>query len=192
MKRFDVSHAERAIESLQRSARNKLAYAAFMLVCAASAAWSVAVHAQRTAIGAPAPAHEWPSTWDGRLLRPLALSEVELRFAAQFPGAIARLTDGERQFVMREVNQPTRMLHPAVDCYRALGYRIDAARLETDTEQRRWRCFEAQRDGQHWRVCERIVDADGAAYTDTSSWFWAAMLGRSRGPWQAITTAQPS
>jgi hypothetical protein len=39
-------------------------------------------------------------------------------------------------------------------------------------------------------VCERIVDAKGEAFTDTSHWYWASLLGRSAGPWQAVTTAQ--
>ena len=135
---------------------------------------------------------EWPTQWDGAALRPLALSEVEQRFAAHFPGAIARLTDGARMFVMRQVDRPTRMLHPAVDCYRALGYRVEQVRLEQDAQQRLWRCFAAQRKhGQTLRVCERIVDADGRAFTDTSAWYWAAASGRSNGPWQAVTVARP-
>jgi hypothetical protein len=110
--------------------------------------------------------------------------------AARFPGSIARLTDGERQFVWREVREPTRMLHPAADCYRASGFRVDAAQLEVDGQQRRWRCFDAQRGGERLRVCERIVDAQGASFTDSSSWFWAALLGQSSGPWQAVTMAE--
>ena len=133
---------------------------------------------------------EWPTEWEGRALRPLALSAVEQRFAARFPGQIARLTDGEQVLVWRAVNAPTRMLHPAADCYRGLGYRIAEARLERDAQQRLWRCFVAERGGQRLRVCERIVDAQGQAYTDASSWFWAAQLGQSVGPWQAITTAR--
>jgi len=133
---------------------------------------------------------EWPAQWDGAPLRPLALSEVEQRFAAHFPGAIARLTDGERMFVMRQVDRPTRMLHPAADCYRALGYRIVQARLEEDARARLWRCFNAERGGQvKLRVCERIVDARGNAFTDTSAWYWAGASGRSAGPWQAVTVA---
>jgi len=83
------------------------------------------------------------------------------------------------------------MLHPAADCYRGLGYRIAQARLERDAQQRLWRCFDASRGAQRLRVCERIVDAHGQAFTDASSWFWSAQLGQSTGPWQAITTARP-
>ena len=68
--------------------------------------------------------------------------------------------------------------------------RIAGERLEVDAAARRWRCFDAERDGRRLRVCERIVDADGQAFTDPSSWFWAALLGRSAGPWRAVTTAR--
>ncbi|MBL0729365.1 hypothetical protein [Piscinibacter sp. HJYY11] len=135
-------------------------------------------------------APEWPTAWEGRALRPLALSPVEARFASRFPGHIARLTDGEQVLVLREVREPTRMLHPAADCYRGIGYAIADARLERDAQQQLWRCFVAERDGQRLRVCERIVDAKGEAFTDASSWFWAAALGQSTGPWRAVTTAR--
>lgn len=137
-----------------------------------------------------AAAPEWPTAWEGHTLRPLALSPVETRFAARFPGHIARMTDGEQVLVLREVREPTRMLHPAADCYRAIGYTIAEARLEHDAQQQMWRCFIAEREGQQLRVCERIVDANGEAFTDASSWFWAAALGQSTGPWRAITIAR--
>lgn len=142
---------------------------------------------------APAPASAWelPTRWDGRPVRPLALGEVEQRFADRFPGRIMRLTDGRQVIVLREVLRPTRMLHPAADCYRGLGYRIAQERLERDAQQRTWRCFVAERGGQRLRVCERIVDAAGLAHTDTSAWFWDASLRRSGGPWLAVTVARP-
>lgn len=135
-------------------------------------------------------APEWPVLWEGQPLRPLAMSPVETRFAARFPGHIVRMTDGEQVLVLREVREPTRMLHPAADCYRAIGYSIAEARLEYDAHRQMWRCFIAERDGQRLRVCERIVDARGEAFTDASSWFWAAALGQSTGPWRAITIAR--
>lgn len=140
----------------------------------------------------PARQHvEWPSSWDGRALRPLASSAVEQRFAARFPGAIGRFSDGERVLVLRSVSQPTRLLHPAADCFRGLGYRIATAQLETDSRQRLWRCFETSSpDGQRLRVCERIEAPDGSAFTDASAWFWAASLGQSSGPWLAVTVVE--
>jgi len=152
--------------------------------------WLHSVSAMPTAADSVNLFAEWPDAWEGKPLRPLALSAVEQRFAARFPGRLARLTDGEQVLVLRDVHQPTRMLHPAADCYRGLGYRIAQAQLEHDAQQRLWRCFVAERDGRRTRVCERIVDAQGRAFTDASTWFWAAQLGQSTGPWQAITTAR--
>jgi hypothetical protein len=132
---------------------------------------------------------ELPQQWNGAPLRVLALSEVEQRFAQNFPGQIARMTDGRQVLVLRAVNQPTRMLHPAADCYKGLGYRIAQEQLQRDEQQQLWRCFTATRAARGQRVCERIVDAQGTAFTDTSAWFWAAQMGQSRGPWQAVTVA---
>lgn len=168
---------------------HKSAFGAALLLAAACAL------VQALAPAAPAPAApgtwEWPHAWDGAPLRPLALSPVEQRFARQFPGALLRATDGRQALVLRHVTAPTRMLHPAADCYRALGYRIAGIGLEDDAAGRRWRCFIATRaNGQPLRVCERITDAQGQAFTDSSAWYWAALRGRSAGPWLAVTTAQ--
>lgn len=163
----------------------KLGFAATLMACALGSAF----HRSTDPVAMQA-ASELPSSWDGHPLRPLALSPVEQRFAAQFPGHVTRLTDGLQVLVWRDVQRPTRMLHPAADCYRGLGYRIEQARLEQDAQDRLWRCFTATRQGQHVRVCERIVDAKGQAFTDASSWFWAAQLGQSTGPWQAVTLAR--
>ena len=165
----------------------RLLWAAALVLCGLFPA----LHRPSAAAAADRPAaFELPASWEGRAVRPLALGEVEQRFADRFPGRITRLTDGQQVIVLRDVHRPTRMLHPAADCYRGLGYRIDAVRLEADGQQRTWRCFIAERDGQRLRVCERIVDSQGLAHTDTSAWFWDASLGRSRGPWQAVTVAQ--
>lgn len=128
----------------------------------------------------------------GAPLRPLALTELEQRFARRFPGSLARMTDGTHTLVLRTVHEPTRMLHPAADCYRGLGYQIAAQHLLQDRQSRLWRCFEASRAaGPRLRVCERTVDAQGQGFTDTSAWYWAALAGQSTGPWQAITVATP-
>ena len=132
---------------------------------------------------------ELPSDWNGAALRPLALSDVERRFARHFPGTLARLTNGTQVLVWRTVNQPTRMLHPATDCYRGLGYRIRDEQLEQQGEHQRWRCFVAERAGRRQRVCERIEDANGQGFTDASAWYWAAIAGQSGGPWKAVTVA---
>jgi hypothetical protein len=167
----------------------KTLWAILLLACMA---WSAAAprHSAKS-ISPTLVSVELPTHWQGQPLRPLALSDVEARFAQRFPGTLSRMTDGTQVLVLRQVNQPTRMLHPAADCYQGLGYRISAQVLEQDHEQHLWRCFEAARGGQRQRVCERIVDANGQGFTDASAWYWSAALGQSTGPWQAVTLARP-
>lgn len=179
-----------ALRSIAMHAR--LARLLFVALVALAATWSWLAPAARSAPAARESV-EWPTALDGRPLRPLALGAVEQRFADRFPGAIARLTDGERVVILRRVDEPTRMLHPATDCYRGLGYAIRDERLErvggADANGLR-RCFVAERDGLRLRVCERIEDAAGRVYTDTSAWYWSALTGRSAGPWTATTIAE--
>lgn len=93
--------------------------------------------------------------------RPLQLLEEVA--VAGFPGRIGRFECGGETLVLRWVNRPTRMLHSSADCFRASGL--------------------------PFRGSERIFDADGHCYNDVSQWFWSAALGRSRGPWLAVTRA---
>lgn len=146
--------------------------------------------ASPTTAAAVTTAAEWPHSIDGAPLRPLALGHVEQRFAERFPGRIGRFEAPDATWVLRDVTRPTRTLHPASDCFRGLGFRIDAARLEQDAQSRLWRCFVAEHGGQRVRVCERIVDAHEQAFTDASAWFWAATLGQSAGPWRAMTRVE--
>lgn len=134
---------------------------------------------------------EWPTRFAGQPLRPLALSAVEQRFAAQFPGAIARFSAGTQLVTLRHVSRPTRKLHPAADCYRGLGYRIQAMHLEQRNEGAGLqRCFVAKGHGVDLRVCEYIEDAAGQSFSDNSAWYWSALSGRSAGPWRAVSTAE--
>jgi hypothetical protein len=132
----------------------------------------------------------WPTHFEGRALTTLPLSERELRFGRGFPGRIGRFTDGRREIVLRLVTQETRMLHPAADCFRGLGYTISPLPVRLDGEGRRWGVFEARRGEEHLLVSERIYSAaDGGAWSDVSTWYWSALVGRSRGPWWAVTIA---
>jgi exosortase/archaeosortase family protein len=134
---------------------------------------------------------EWPQQFAGQPLQPLALSRVEQRFAAQFPGAIGRFRAGNKMLTLRHVTAATRKLHPAADCYRGLGFQIEAIALEQRLDSAGLqRCFIARGVGAAQRVCEYIEDAAGQSFSDTSAWYWAAQLGRSSGPWRAVTVAQ--
>ena len=172
------------------------AHAQWPCALTATLLWCAMLPLAGTGHAAPTPTEtsygEWPREWRGQALQPLARSAVEARFAERFPGRIARfrVIEGGDELVLREVQQPTRMLHPAADCWRGIGWTVAAAQLRRDDEQALWRCFEATHEGQRVRVCERIVDAQGRSFTDTSAWFWAASMGQSTGPWQAVTHVQ--
>lgn len=142
----------------------------------------------RATPAAPAPV-AWPTRWEGRALTPLPPAPADRRLAAGFPGRVARFADGERQVVLRHMTAATRRLHPARDCFEGIGYRIAPARMRR-TGGAYSSCFLASRDGVTIRVCERIVAADGGSFPDVSSWYWPALIGRSRGPWIAALVAQ--
>ena len=133
---------------------------------------------------------KWPETFAGRELERVPLSEREKFFKRGFPGDIARFSDGRREIVMRWVKAPTRKLHPASDCFRAIGYKIKHLPHQTDLKGIAWGCFQATRLTESLRVCEKIFDESGTSWTDPSSWFWAAILKKTQGPWWAITVAE--
>ena len=137
-----------------------------------------------------APAATWPARFEGRLLRPLPATPEDARLARGFPGRIARFSDGRRQVVLRRVPRPTRQLHPARDCFAALGYRVAPLPMRR-TPGGLMSCFEARRHGRTLRVCERITDARGESFPDVPGWWWPAFLGTSSGPWLAATVVEP-
>ena len=139
------------------------------------------------------PSVEWPHVFEGKALRPLALSAVEENFAQQFPGVIARFANDERIVTLRHINKPTRKLHPSADCYRSLGYRIDDINLHRRfgaPENALQRCFTANKGQTSLRVCEYITDKAGRSFSDVSAWYWAGIMGESQGPWQAVTITE--
>jgi len=169
-----------------------LAAAVLPLLAAWSTASGAADRDAAAAVGARSSVIDWPTHFRGQPLTQLPPTPLEARFAARFPGAVARFTDGERLLILRRVERPTRLLHPASDCFRGAGYRLDASAVAADIDGRRWRCFVAGRDGERLQVCERIVDRlDGdRAWTDVSSWFWE-VTWRGGGPWWAVTVVTP-
>lgn len=139
----------------------------------------------------------WPETFEGRPLRPLPLAEGERRFLGGFPGRAAKFTDGKREILLRWVAEPSRRLHPSADCLRGAGAAVRPLPAWRDRQGRLWGCQEMTRDGRRFRVRERIIASacsagndTVAAWTDVSSWYWAAVLGRTQGPWWAVTVAE--
>ncbi len=132
----------------------------------------------------------WPTHWEGLPLTELPLTEREKRFDTGFPGRTARFTEGTRELVIRWITEETRKLHASSECFKGLGYRVHPKPVWVDTSHQRWGCFEATRSHEKFRVCERIYDGVGNSWVDVSSWYWAALLGKTRGPWWAITVAE--
>jgi len=120
-------------------------------------------------------------------LTPVPPSAREARFAAGFPGQIGVFTDSNRTYVVRWVCTPTRKLHPASDCLRALGYATQPGPIVASADGTHWGSVNAQRSTERLRVRERIVDSAGHEWTDVSAWFWSAALDHSTGPWWAVT-----
>jgi exosortase/archaeosortase family protein len=138
----------------------------------------------------------WPATFEGRRLQPLPLGEADRSFLGGFPGRVGKFTDGRREILLRWVSEPSRRLHPAADCLRGAGAEVRPLPVWRDRRGRLWGCQEIVRNGQHHRILERIIDAAGwtdasrPGWTDVSAWYWAALLGRTNGPWWAITVAE--
>lgn len=134
--------------------------------------------------GADADARRWIPPGDA--VEPRPLSALEHRFARQFPGRIDRYVEPGGEWIVRAIDRPTRLLHPAADCFRGLGYTVTPPRVRADADGTRWSCFSASRDGRHRQVCERLFDAGSGRWTDVSAWYWAALF-KSAGPWWAVT-----
>jgi hypothetical protein len=137
--------------------------------------------------GPPAP---WPTRFEGRPIVRLAPAPEDRQLARSFPGHVARFSDGRRQIVLRQVNAPTRRLHPAADCFRAVGHAIGPSPMRVSPGGRPASCFTADRGGQTLRVCEQILGPDGKSWPDISSWYWPALAGTARGPWLATLTVE--
>lgn len=134
----------------------------------------------------------WPAELQGHAVTALPLTEREQVFARGFPGRIRRFTDGQTQYILRWITRPTRRLHPAADCFRASGYRIEAAGLWRDKSGARWSRFVAKKgdSGTMLRVSEHIYDEAGNSWSDVSAWYWAASRSSSEGPWWALTVIE--
>ena len=159
----------------------------FAIVCAAAGLAPFVAGSQQAARADGFPG--WPASFEGVALTALPLSPIELRFQQNFPGRVGRFTDGRREVILRWVAAGSRKLHPASDCFKANGYTL-APQPITLKDGQRWSGFTATRGGQQFEVRERIVDAAGGQWSDVSAWYWAVQLGRTTGPWWAMTVAQ--
>jgi len=159
----------------------------FLAACFVAALAPLRPIARANAIGA---LPDWPRSWDGREIWQVPLSRSDERFGENFPGRIAKFTDGRREFIFRWVTTGTRQLHPSADCFRGAGYAITPQPAFRDREERQWSSFLACRDQLRLLVRERIADQQGREWTDVSSWFWSVALGKTQGPWLSVTAVE--
>lgn len=134
----------------------------------------------------------WPNQYNGASIEPVPPQKADLAFYREFPGRIQCFSQGARRVIIRWVAKPTRQLHPSSDCFRGVGYDVTWQPLITDREGNRWSSFSARKENHELVVRERIYDGNGQNWTDISSWYWAALLGKTHGPWWSIVEIAPS
>lgn len=133
----------------------------------------------------------WPAKYNGAEYKQVPPSKADMAFFREFPGKIQCVAQGQKRLIMRWVAKPTRQLHPSSDCFRGLGYQITWQPLVTDSNGVRRCWFIAEKDGKRFDVKERIYDERGKTWTDISSWYWAALLGKTAGPWWSDVEISP-
>jgi hypothetical protein len=171
--------------------RRMMPWLVFVAAAAAAAAAPLAVRTLPAAAAADA-FPGWPAALDGRLLTELPLTPREAAFSRDFPGRIARFTDGEREIVLRWIAAPTRRLHPAADCFRGLGYRIETRPMRLASGGAPMSCFRAYGRTDTYDVCEQMTSTSGRTWPDVSSWYWHALWSDRGATWWSLVIATPA
>lgn len=161
--------------------RNNIAAVLYAALCVIAAATPLfAAHSVDPALAIK------PDLWRGQPST-IPLSAREQAFQAHFPGRITKHFRGGAEIIKRSVFSPTRQLHPAEDCLRGSGFKITADYLTKDEGGVLWHTVVAEKGARKLNVKERITDRSGSSWTRVSDWYWAAMLGQTKGPWLAVT-----
>ncbi|MDH3346708.1 MAG: hypothetical protein OEM02_01220 [Desulfobulbaceae bacterium] len=133
----------------------------------------------------------WPETVEGRSIKALPLTDEEKAWHENFPGHIGRFTDGEHEIIIRWTDRATRKLHFADICLKGTGYTVQTRPLLVDSRGNHWAQNLAQQNGKKTlEIRERIYDEQNNSWSDSSSWYWAALLKRTHGPWWAVTISK--
>jgi exosortase/archaeosortase family protein len=132
---------------------------------------------------------KFPTTFEGKPLQELELTERENFYLNEFPGEIKRFSDGNREIIVRYVTNATRKLHLSTDCFSAIGYAIKPLPIKIDETEQKWACFNANKGVESLNVCERIYTENGESWTDVSAWYWSAISNDNKDYW-AITVAE--
>ena len=166
------------------------AIAAFAVAAALCLVWRSSGRKWSAATGGE-PFPGWPKTLDGVPLVEEPQSELEQVFAKDFPGRIGRFQAENRTVILRWTTRVTHRVHGSAYCLRAAGWKIEPYPMESGNDGV-WSVFQATRDGNALYVREQVRCADGTTFADVPSWFFHAILGRSRGPWWIVTVAMES
>ena len=180
-------HGEELIPATVKSPAQLIFFLA-CLVCAILPLFLPGQAAAPVRAAMPTPSSGWPLSFSGEDLRPVPLSARGAELAAGFPGEIKVFACGRQTVIFRSIEQATRRLHPAADCYRAGGYEIKYYPFYTDLRGLRWGATEAIRGAERLQIRERIFDDRGNSWTDVSTWYWAALMGKTAGPWWSVVT----
>jgi len=166
-------------------------YIFYVIACAmAAAAPFIFAGSHVSSSAGNVPFSGWPTEFERKTLTPLPLTDVERRFASEFPGRIGRFTDGNREIIIRWVTEATRKLHPSSDCFQGLGYNVKPLPAHRDANGSIWASFAATKGNNRLRVYERINNDSGETWTDASAWYWSAVRHEDSGPWWAFTVAE--
>lgn len=132
----------------------------------------------------------WPTEYEGKPLTQLDLTEKEEIFVKDFPGKIGRFSDGYRELIIRWVEQPTRKLHPAADCFKGIGYYIKPQPIQINELGVKMGCFAASKGSSELNVCEYIAAQGGKTWSDISSWYWGALFEDTPEGWMSYVVAE--
>ena len=129
------------------------------------------------------------STFEGGDLVEEPLTEREAAFAEGFPGRIGRYMVDGKVVILRETDRATHRVHSAATCLAASGWSVEPLPMER-LDSGEWSRFRAEKGGETLVVREQIRAADGSTLPDVPSWFWSALLGRTKGPWLVATVVE--
>jgi hypothetical protein len=173
-----------------RDARSTLAISTFVLAATLAATAPLTTGARGTRHDAAAGFPGWPADYEGKSLTPLPMTDKEQALARDFPGRIARFSDGRREIVVRYVAAATRKLHPAADCFRGIGYAVSPMPARRDASGQPMSCTGASKGSDRLTVCEVIRGSGGRSWPDVSSWYWSALFDGACAQWWSYVVAE--
>src|SRR5437762_12323779 len=92
--------------------RDLIIRATFLAICVVTALVPLRALNRQTFSG---PLPDWPQDWEGAELRQIPLSDRDQKFNENFPGRIAKFTDGRRELTRRWVTTASRQPHYIAD-----------------------------------------------------------------------------